>query len=400
MKSASWRQITPYRIEFRQGGGWLSVFGLPFFAAGIFMWLSVAGIVRSEGLDSPALARLVLPLMALVFSGVGAALVFGRAWTAIDRAEGTLEHQWGLLVTMHTTTTRLGDCVAVAIGFSPGDSDSADSFPLTVKSRGGSQRKIFSASSYADARECAAVIARLLNVDIEDATSDHAVRVAASKGTLSLSERLRGEGAGDGPIPRPANMRSEVRAEGNGVCITIPAAPVQPFMIAASVVPVAIVVIVFGRLLGFGFSTVLFAAIPGMSLVNAIVRARRGATIVTVSTNGIRIDERGTWRTTTTGTYSAADVFDVDYSTTESMMASARRTALATAREADGMAHPTAVSPGLERVLTRIVAFARSKGITLKTRRGLVSFGAGLGDDEIRYLHAVTRRALGGSPRL
>jgi len=95
-----------------------------------------------------------------------------------------------------------------------------------------------------------------------------------------------------------------------------------------------------------------------------------------------------------------AEIFDVDYSTSESMMASARRTALATARESDGMAQPTAVSPGLERVLTRIVAFARSKGITLKTPRGLVSFGAGLDDGEIRYLHALIRRALAGSSRL
>jgi hypothetical protein len=415
VKSASWRQVTPYRVEVRQGGGWLSVFGLPFFGAGIFMWLSVAGIVRSEGLDSPAQARVVLPLMALLFTAVGAALAFGRAWTAIDRAEGTLEHQWGLLVPMRTETSRITDCIAVVIGFTPGDSDSADSFPLTLKSRGGSQRKIFSASSYADARECAALVARLLNVDIEDATSDHAVRVAASKGALSLPERLRIDGPDQDPMPRPSNMRSEVRAEGNGVSITIPAGPVNPFLIVATLVPVAIIVAVFGPILGlfsktkttdpvagffFGSLAFLFAALPSLSVVNAIIRARRGATIVTMSPDGIRIDERGAWRTTTTGTYSAADVFDVDYSTTESMMASARRTALATAREADGMAHPTAVGPGLERVLTRIVAFARSKGITLKTRRGLVSFGAGLGDDEIRYLHALTRRALGGSPRL
>jgi len=415
VKSASWRQVTPYRVEFRQGGGWLAVFGLPFFAAGIFMWLSLTGIVPARGLDSSTVTWIALPLAALAFSAVGATLVFGRVWTCIDRAEGTLEHQWGLLVAMHTETTRLGDCLAIVIGFTPGDSDSADAFPLTLKLSTTGPRKFFTASTYADARECAATIARLLDVEVEDATSDHAVRVAASKSALSLSERMRLDGPDQETIPYPSNMRSEVRAEGSGVRITIPAGPVHPLMILATLVPFAIIVAVFGPVLGlfwktktsdplggivFGSVIFLFAAIPVMSLVSAIVRARRGATIVTVSTDGIRIDERGAWRTRTTGAYSPADVFDVDYSTTESMTASARRTALATARDSDGMAQSTAISPGLERVLTRIVAFARNTGITLKTRQGLVRFGAGLDDREIQYLHTLIRRALTGSPRL
>ena len=415
MKAARWHQVTPYRVEFRQGGGWLSLFGLPFLGVGVFMWLCLAGVVPARGLDSSTATWIVMPLAALAFTVVGATLVFGRVWTAIDRAEGTLEHQWGLLVAMHTTTTRLGDCHAIVIGFNPGDSDSRDAFPLTLKSSSAGDPKVFTASTYADARECAAVLARLLNVDVEDATSDHAVRVAASKSALSLPERLRLDGPDQDPL-RPSNMRSEVRSEANGVRITIPAGPVHPLVIVVTLVPVAIIVFVFGPLVAlfwktkpsdpaggivFGVLTVLFAAIPVMTVLNAIVRARRGATIVTASTDGIRIEQRGAWRTTTTGSYSAADIFDVDYSTTESMMVSARRTAVAIARESDGMARSTnTVSPGVERVLTRIVAFARSKGITLKTRQGLVSFGAGVDDGEIRYLHALIRRALIGSPRL
>ena len=210
-------------------------------------------------------------------------------------------------------------------------------------------------------------------------------------------------------------MRADVRAEGIGVRLTIPAAPAHPFLIVATLVPVALVVAVFGPLTTFfhqtktpdpigwiflGFFALMFAVIPGMTVLNGILRSRRGATIVTVSKDGIRIEERGAWRTTTTGEYAAVDLFDIDYSTTESTIASARRTAVTIARESDGMARPTAVSPGLERVLTRIVAFARSKGITLKTRQGLVSFGASLDDGEIRYLHALIRRALIGSPQL
>jgi hypothetical protein len=37
------RYTAPERLQFREGGGCLSLFGMPFFAAGLFMLLSVAG---------------------------------------------------------------------------------------------------------------------------------------------------------------------------------------------------------------------------------------------------------------------------------------------------------------------------------------------------------------------
>ena len=77
-------------------------------------------------------------------------------------------------------------------------------------------------------------------------------------------------------------------------------------------------------------------------------------------------------------------------------MASARRTAVAAAREADGLSRTTTLSPGMERALTSIVSLTKSNGITLKTRAGFVKIGAGLSDDEIRYLHALLRRTLAG----
>jgi hypothetical protein len=45
-------------------------------------------------------------------------------------------------------------------------------------------------------------------------------------------------------------------------------------------------------------------------------------------------------------------------------------------------------------LLRRLVT---SKGIIVKSRKGLLSFGAGLPDDEVRYLHAAVARALGAS---
>jgi len=36
------------------------------------------------------------------------------------------------------------------------------------------------------------------------------------------------------------------------------------------------------------------------------------------------------------------------------------------------------------------------KGVIVKSRQGLTTFGEGLADDEIRYLHGVVARALAG----
>jgi len=55
-----------------------------------------------------------------------------------------------------------------------------------------------------------------------------------------------------------------------------------------------------------------------------------------------------------------------------------------------------AASPAAERVFTVLSAFIKGHGIIVKTRKGLTTFGEGLPDEEIRYLHAVIERALAG----
>jgi hypothetical protein len=122
-----------------------------------------------------------------------------------------------------------------------------------------------------------------------------------------LAERLGVDGREEATTTRAPNMRSEVRSEGSGIRITIPAAPAQPFLIAATLIPVVIVVALFGPFNEFfhktktpdpigwvflGFFAFLFAGLPGMTVLNAILRSRWGATIVTVSKDGIRAPHR------------------------------------------------------------------------------------------------------------
>jgi hypothetical protein len=139
----------------------------------------------------------------------------------------------------------------------------------------------------------------------------------------------------------------------------------------------------------------VFGLLPATTVANAFRRARRGATIVFVSPRGIRIQERGAWRTRPKASLDASDILDVDYSTRQSASASARAAAEEQAMASSG-ASPAEVGRSAERLTAWLAQFATGHGLNVKTRTGLTTFGAGLADDEIRYLHALIRRALQG----
>jgi hypothetical protein len=69
-------QPAPGRLQIREGGGALTLFGLPFFAVGVFLLLSTAGLVtvdRDDPISTPAMV-----LLGTMFTIVGAILSFGR----------------------------------------------------------------------------------------------------------------------------------------------------------------------------------------------------------------------------------------------------------------------------------------------------------------------------------
>ena len=58
------------------------------------------------------------------------------------------------------------------------------------------------------------------------------------------------------------------------------------------------------------------------------------------------------------------------------------------------------MSPGQGRAASRWLSLCerlvKSRGIVIKSRNRLITFGAGLPDEEVRYLYAIVARALGG----
>jgi len=407
----SFRDVAPGRRRLQEGGGGMALFGIPFLCAGVFLTLAAAGVVQMEKpAGSSAAIWPLVTLFGVAFTAAGSVLVFGRSWITLDATRGAVEKQWGLLVPMRSRIHDVGEYKAVMLTFEAGDSDSADKFPVSLKGRAGGDLRLCSSPRYAEARAWARDIARHLRLDIEDATTDHPRRMVADAAELTIQQRLRIDGADHAILERPATARSEVAHENGMTTLAIPAQRVHPALLALMALPAAIPLIVFNPLAHFfrqtktpspigwfflGFLLFIFVALPGTIAFNAFVRSRRGRTIVTISSSRVRIQERGAWFTTTTASHQLSDIFDVDYSTAESLLGSARRHAEQSVTQpgATSSAGP-AIGRRTERVLTVLSRFAKGRGVTLKTKEGLTSFGQGLSDEEIAYLYSVVKRAL------
>jgi hypothetical protein len=135
-----------------------------------------------------------------------------------------------------------------------------------------------------------------------------------------------------------------------------------------------------------GFLILFFGILPATTLVSGLLHARRGGTRVTASANGIRIQEQSAWKAGPEKLITAPEILDIDFSPSRSVVSSTRHGA-----------GDEPLDPRTERLLTALSRLVPGGGITIKTQRGLTTFGQGLGDDEIRYLHSIVRRALIGS---
>ena len=408
----SFRHLGPDRIQIRQGGGVLAIFGLPFFAAGVFMLLTILGVIKMSNANSVSLpGQLGLLFMGLVFTAVGGALSFGRGWTTIDSTRREVIKQYGLVVPMYTNSRRIDEYVTVVVGFVRGDSDSADTFPVTLRSSAGVDLKLDSSTQYGDARAYATAVAALLRLDFEDATTDHPVLVPAGQADIPLQQRLQMDGLQNEPA-RPPDARSEVTREPDGIRITIPNPRAHPVAIALTLIPVAISAAFVSPLFRFfrqtrtpdpvgwafiGFILLFFGVLPAMTALNGYLRSRRGRTIVTVSQRGIDIRERGAWKAGPVNSLPASEILNIDFSTSESVTTAARLAAEQRVRASSGSGTASAkIGPRTQWLSTTLTRYAKGHGITIKTRQGLTTFGQGLTDEETRCVHSLIPRALAG----
>ncbi|MFA5028797.1 MAG: hypothetical protein WC713_13080, partial [Candidatus Methylomirabilota bacterium] len=210
--------------------------------------------------------------------------------------------------------------------------------------------------------------------------------------------------------PRPLRMRCLVRESSRGVEVVIPGPGFPPGKLVGLALSAGLFAYIAPGLLEFfrrthtpegvqivflAFVAAILIAVPVLGIINAAALARRGRTLVTASPEGIVIEERTAWRARTIR-IPAADILGLDYATADAALRSAER--LATQRAAQAARATPAFRQGGEppRWLALLRRLATSKGILVKSRSGITAIGAGLPDEEVRYLFAAVARAVGG----
>ena len=160
MTAGSYVRSSEHLLEMKSGGGCVSLFGLPFFFAGLFMILISTGVIPlSNGDDVPFWGMLIIACMGLIFSAVGGALVFARQWHTIDRRQMRLWISRGLMKPMRSSYYDLRDFEEVRIRYVKGDSDTADRYPLVlISTKGIPELELCTATSYGQARSQAILI--------------------------------------------------------------------------------------------------------------------------------------------------------------------------------------------------------------------------------------------------
>ena len=335
------RQVAPDRLQIKEGGGCLSLFGLPFLLAGIFVVLIGLRIVpMSNAADVPAWAWPLIFLMGLAFVIVGGGLVLGRGWITLDAGRGTLRREWGLLVPLRGKEQRVDGYDAVLLRFAAGDSDSADRYPVLLRARsGGTDYALSSSTQYGESRERAAAVAKILNLPLVDASTDHESIRNPDRVDATLQDQIRsGEAAGE-EAARPLRMQCQVRESSRAVEIVLPGPGFKRSKLIGPVFSIALLGYLAPGLLEFFHRTrtpetvqiVFFAAaalilvvVPLVGVVNAVALSKRGGSLVTASPEGIVIEERSAWRVKTTRVL-AADILALDYGTADTAFRSARR---------------------------------------------------------------------------
>ncbi len=400
----------------------MAVFGLPFFAAGIFLVLVGLGLLRLENSDEvPRWGWPLMTLMGLVFAGIGGGLAFGRRWTTVDLDRRVLIKEWGPLVPVRREEHRLGDFDAVLLRLIAGDSDTSDSYEVLLRRRDGRGPVLLSSSQvFGESRERAGEVAKLLGFPLSDASAGTERIIPPERVDTTFQERLQAGEEGAGAIPRPFRPRCQVREFMGRVEISLPGPDFRPLQLLGVALPVAAAVLIGPSVLRFlrdtgtpvpvqvamvGFATLFFLIIPAVGVLNAFLRSERGGWVLEASPDGIALEERGAW-SRKRRRVAASEILGLHAETSQTQVAAAlrdgtqragggRRTVGAALRDRPILppSPPRRDEPGWLRALRRLVP---SKGVVIRTRTDTLAFGHGLPDDEVLYIHALVLRALGG----
>ncbi|HOY61926.1 MAG TPA: hypothetical protein PLS19_08550 [bacterium] len=410
-------------FETKSGGGGLALFGSAFLAAGIFI------MSTAFGADNEAPWYFVLPF-GLIFATVGAGLVFGRSGVRIDRLRRSIVKWQGLIVPMRSQKLSLDAFRKVTLTHeSRGDSDSRTVvYPVRLKGEGKTADvEIASPQSYERARAKAEELAKFTRFPLEDSTSGTVVTRASDALALSIRETAAQEGEDIQVPPAPQEMKSSASfGPGGSVSVEIPARRAGRASLLIALPPLAFSAFVFfsfflsflrdtsdgmpaaARIGIAAFIIVIFVALPPLAALAAILSGAKKNVRVTASVTGLVVETSGLFSKSKTE-LKAEDIeeFELAGAAREGSPSSMEEAINLAASESSYAARfGRGIRPGARRIRNsraEKILFAILKTfapfesyIVARTDARAVSFGRGLERDEVRYVHAILKKALVG----
>jgi hypothetical protein len=370
------------------------LFGVPLFLAGVYLALSLIGVLPADIAPRPDWDVRMLLLVSLALLALGSVMLLGRRWLTLDRSSGTVIRQQGLVFPMLNEVRSLGEFTAVVLAFDPGDSESPVRYPVRLRAVSGRDFVIREPLQFAEARNLAEYLSRFLHLSLADTTTDHETVVRPEQAGDNLRDRLlRGEAESERQIP-PARTLSKVTESAGETVILIPGPRFPLSGVLGVVLPLAFILGLVAVSLTHRRMTGVPLLIVGLILffpvaffgVNLMVDGSRRRTTVKASPAGFALEQRGAWHTRTK-LVPASEILDMDLSTFEGVYTSKRNPL------------PTFAYPATANWRATLWKWMPSRGIVVKSRQEAITFGEGLPAAELQYLRSVLRKALAGVHR-
>ena len=386
MTAGSYVRSSEHLLEMKSGGGCVSLFGLPFFFAGLFMILISTGVIPlSNGDDVPFWGMLIIACMGLIFSAVGGGLVFARQWHTIDRRQMRLWISKGLMKPMHSSFYDLHDFDEVRIRYVKGDSDTADRYPLVlISTKGIPELELCTATGYGQARSQAILIGEFLGFGISDASTDNLQSLEGPAKPLQKTDLP----------PYPAREDFELKEGPDGLYLGLLPGRMHKARLLFGCLPLLFfllfargfvgilwsagtpAVVRIGFLSFFGF---FFVLLPLLEMLRGRMRTGKAVQTLKISNSGLELKDRLAKKSLN---LRWDQVFGVDLSSPETKLRSA----------ADGQ---TGVDPtSIPRWIPKLVRYVGAGALIIKAADELHYIGSGLPEDQLVYLHAVISNAL------
>lgn len=395
-------------LEIRSGGGCLSIFGLPFLLAGLFIMQIPLGIIPIEGAPG-GLTSIFVILFGAVFAAVGATLVFGRNGIILDRGRGRLLQWYGLLVPMKRKEYLLDAVDQVEMNFSSGDSDSPATWPIKLSGRSIAKPiPILQPASFPEARQLAEELSRFLYKPLVDSSTGE--KITRDPDHLNESYRDRVKRMGKTAIvlpPEPFNKRPRVERTSEGIIIHIPASQKNVFHYIPVIMPLIFAGIVawfvLPSMLARGISNsfhyiflgifFLFFAVPVGSAFLKIRNFKNQFERITVTKSFLRVESLKQGKNTTME-IPIEELEDLVAPTTEDAINSIEVPGIKKVPLGDTGIPRMPDGRPVPRLILSLMKMVGSRGIIARSDKTVMEFAGGLDEAEAAWLFALIRKTI------